>query len=122
MTSRIDPQGNTLTFIWNSGGQFTHIRDSLHQATILSLSVDQLSYVPSDRFDRANLISKISKGDKDAAFQLATFYNRERLPEAAFYWFGVAIKLGHEGMSKESLEFYEHSIIGEFNSGPDPSE
>jgi len=36
MTSRIDPQGNALTFTWNSGGQLTHIRDSLNQATTLS--------------------------------------------------------------------------------------
>lgn len=79
--------------------------------TLDAISVD---YVPRDRFDRGNLILKVSKGDKDAAFELATHYARERLPEAAFYWFGVSIKLGHKGMSKESLEFYEYSIIGEF--------
>ncbi len=36
MTSRTDPQGNTLTYTWNGSGQLTHIHDSLNQATTLS--------------------------------------------------------------------------------------
>lgn len=76
-------------------------------------NTNSFNYVPPERFDREDLISRVAKGDKDAAFQLATYYGRERLSEAAFYWFGTAIKLGHKGMSKESLEIYEHSIIGE---------
>ena len=87
--------------------------------TVASNAITNLRASPKneafpDRFDRGNLIQKVSRGEKNAAFELATYYDRKRLPEAAFYWFGVAIKLGHKGMSKEGFEFYERTIIGEF--------
>jgi hypothetical protein len=77
-----------------------------------------LSYVPENRFDRGGLISKVSKGDKDAAFELGQHYANNGIPEAAYYWFGVAFRLGNENVNQSFLEYYEHTIIGEFDSGP----
>ncbi len=81
-----------------------------------------LSYVPPSRFNRGVLISKVSRGDKDAAFELGTYYARTDLPEGAYYWFGMARKLGHKGVNQEFLDFYEHTIVGQFDVGPWPKE
>jgi hypothetical protein len=72
------------------------------------------SYVPPETFNRMDLILKIVKGDGKAAFEMGCFYSKAELPEAAFYWFGISRKLGHEGISKDGLEFYEHNIIDKY--------
>jgi hypothetical protein len=72
---------------------------------------DSFSYYPPEQFNRMDLIQKVIKGDGKAAFDLGYYYSKAELPEAAFYWFGISRKLGHEGISKDGLEFYEHNII-----------
>jgi hypothetical protein len=78
------------------------------------LNKDAMGYVSPKDFNRMELIMKVTKGDKNAAFDLGIYYEKAELPEAAFYWFGIAIKLGHECMSKEGLAFYEHNIIDKY--------
>jgi hypothetical protein len=72
------------------------------------------SFNPPEKFNRMELILKVTKGDGKAAFDLGCFYSTAELPEAAFYWFGISRKLGHEGISKDGLEFYEHNIIDKY--------
>jgi hypothetical protein len=72
------------------------------------------SYNPPEKFNRMELILKVTKGDGKAAYDLGCFYTTAELPEAAFYWFGISRKLGHEGISIDGLEFYEHNIIDKY--------
>jgi hypothetical protein len=75
---------------------------------------DTFSYYPPEQFNRMELIQKVTKGDGKAAFDLGYYYSKVELPEAAFYWFGISRKLGHNGISKDGLEFYEHNIIDKY--------
>lgn len=95
MTSRTDPQGNSLTYTWNSSGQLTHVHDSLNLATTLSydhptdsLKITKLTdpygreanfdYGVSDRLemitDPVGIESEFSYGTSDFIDTLTTPY------------------------------------------------
>ena len=76
--------------------------------------IAQDSSIVSDQFDRGALIVKVSEGDANSAYQLALHYDKHGVPEAAFYWFGVAMKLGRKGLTQEHLDYYEGQIMDEF--------
>lgn len=90
-------------------------RSTDHKKAVASTPMND---VPSDRFNRSNLVKKVARGDARAAFDLGTHYSREDLPEAALYWYTKAHDLGYSGVDSRFLEYYEHTIIGEFDSGP----
>lgn len=81
-------------------------------------SATAMNYVPKSTFKRSELISKVSDGDGSAALELAHYYESHDLPEAAFYWYGVALKLGSSKVDQSFLDFYEHTIIGQYDTAP----